>query len=245
MEEQIVRLLKLQNKEEFKRVVSLSKQYSQTVSQKKLSGQPIEHPYVCVDLALESGGAESSNNKEVLFKKSGTTKRCYQDTKRSYRNILGLKDNSSDNLKQIVIKYAPNTCNMVARVKSLQSTFQQRFLKTLSEEQRGFVDFSRPVFTIVAFWSMAKLEKVKVAKQELIHEFDLKQTEFDNIKQQMQEICSDILETKNNAASSSKRKNQNSGSTPSGKNVEQSGGIGSENADIGSAKRNSRLSQVL
>eukprot|EP01023_Acetabularia_acetabulum_P066354 TRINITY_DN8956_c0_g1_i5.p1 TRINITY_DN8956_c0_g1~~TRINITY_DN8956_c0_g1_i5.p1 ORF type:complete len:476 (-),score=69.13 TRINITY_DN8956_c0_g1_i5:534-1766(-) len=74
-------------------------------------------------------------------------------------------------------------------------------------------------------------EKVKVAKQELIHEFDLKQTEFDNIKQQMQEICSDILETKNNAASSSKRKNQNSGNTPSVKKQKRVGEDDEEGGD--------------
>eukprot|EP01024_Parvocaulis_polyphysoides_P030360 TRINITY_DN27575_c0_g2_i3.p3 TRINITY_DN27575_c0_g2~~TRINITY_DN27575_c0_g2_i3.p3 ORF type:complete len:161 (-),score=32.03 TRINITY_DN27575_c0_g2_i3:358-840(-) len=62
---------------------------------------------------------------------------------------------------------------------------------------------------------MAKQEKVKVVKSELIEEFDLKQQDFENVVKQMQEMCPDILQIR-------KRKNENGRSTPSSKKQKKS-----------------------
>eukprot|EP01024_Parvocaulis_polyphysoides_P030359 TRINITY_DN27575_c0_g2_i2.p2 TRINITY_DN27575_c0_g2~~TRINITY_DN27575_c0_g2_i2.p2 ORF type:complete len:221 (-),score=18.98 TRINITY_DN27575_c0_g2_i2:358-1020(-) len=99
MEEQILRRLKLKDKDEFKRILSLSKQYSRIVGGKQIKREPIEHSYVCIDLALETEGIQVID-KEILLKSSGTTKRCYLDSKKQYRSILGRSTPSSKKQKK-------------------------------------------------------------------------------------------------------------------------------------------------
>eukprot|EP01025_Chloroclados_australasicus_P059109 TRINITY_DN7462_c3_g1_i1.p1 TRINITY_DN7462_c3_g1~~TRINITY_DN7462_c3_g1_i1.p1 ORF type:complete len:339 (-),score=50.66 TRINITY_DN7462_c3_g1_i1:376-1323(-) len=193
---------------EFKQAVRLAQQYSRTIRSSQLKSEPIEHSFVCLELALEHLNLEV--NKEPLFKRSGTTRKLYCETRRNYRAKLGLKE-LGHSLDQIVIKNAPTASrNLVRKVENLKQVFEQRFLSRLSSEKRSCVDFSKPVFNIVAFWLSAKQEKIKVSKSELIAQHDITQQYFEDIRKQMQELCADILQSpKDNSARKRKAANAN------------------------------------
>ncbi|KAK4402971.1 Origin of replication complex subunit [Sesamum angolense] len=71
--------------------------------------------------------------------------------------------------------------------------FKDRFLASLPPSRKGSTDFSRPVFTAVAFYLCAKKQKLKVDKFKLIELAGTSESEFSSVSTSMLELCFDVF----------------------------------------------------
>ncbi|KAL8518730.1 hypothetical protein ACS0TY_009910 [Phlomoides rotata] len=73
------------------------------------------------------------------------------------------------------------------------SLYKDRFLASLPPSRRSSTDFSRPVFTAVAFYLCAKKQKLKVDKFKLIELAGTSETEYSNVSTSMLDLCFDAF----------------------------------------------------
>lgn len=73
--------------------------------------------------------------------------------------------------------------------------YKDRFLSSLPPSRRGTADFTRPVFTAVAFYLGAKKHKLNVDKIKLIEICGTSESEFSSVSISMRDLCFDVFGT--------------------------------------------------
>ncbi|KAG8663196.1 hypothetical protein MANES_01G186500v8 [Manihot esculenta] len=76
---------------------------------------------------------------------------------------------------------------------SLGVKYKERFLASLPASRRTTADFTRPVFTAVAFYLCAKKHKLKIDKLKLIEVCGTSESEFKCVSTSMKDLCHDIF----------------------------------------------------
>ncbi|KAK3003638.1 hypothetical protein RJ639_019637 [Escallonia herrerae] len=71
--------------------------------------------------------------------------------------------------------------------------YKDRFLASLPPSRRASADFSRPVYTAVAFYLCAKRHKLKVDKIKLIEICGTSESEFSSVSTSMKDLCHDVF----------------------------------------------------
>ncbi|KAL2559540.1 Origin of replication complex subunit 6 [Forsythia ovata] len=73
--------------------------------------------------------------------------------------------------------------------------YKGRFLTSLPSSRRASTDFTRPVFTAVAFYLCAKRHKLKADKIKLIELAGSSESEFSTVSTSMKDLCFDVFGT--------------------------------------------------
>ncbi|CAN1357281.1 Origin of replication complex subunit 6 [Linum perenne] len=76
---------------------------------------------------------------------------------------------------------------------SIGVKYKDRFLASLPDSRRSSADFTRPVFTAVAFYLSAKKQKLKIDKDKLIEVCGTSESEFLSVVTSMKDICFDVF----------------------------------------------------
>lgn len=73
------------------------------------------------------------------------------------------------------------------------SSYKERFVAALLEFRPSSADFSRPVFTALAFYLCARRNKLKVDRTRLIGICGISDSEFSSVAASMNDLCFDIV----------------------------------------------------
>ncbi|KAI7994347.1 Origin of replication complex subunit 6 [Camellia lanceoleosa] len=105
------------------------------------------------------------------------------------QNGLGVK-NKLD-IRELGIQFG--CIRLIPFVQRGLSLYKDRFLKSLPATRRASADFTRPVFTAVAFYLCAKKHKLKVDKIKLIELCGTSESEFSSVSTSMKDLCHDAF----------------------------------------------------
>ncbi|KAK4784202.1 hypothetical protein SAY86_018570 [Trapa natans] len=142
---------------------------------------------ICLEIA--------ANRSEVIFdrpnaiKLSGLSEKAYNRSFNCMQNMLGVK-NTLD-IRELGIQFG--CIRLIPFVKKGLSLYKERFVTSLPVSRRATADFTRPVFTAVAFYLSAKKHKLKVDKLRLIEVCGTSEREFSCVSNSMMDLCFDVF----------------------------------------------------
>ncbi|XP_047309032.1 origin of replication complex subunit 6-like isoform X2 [Impatiens glandulifera] len=122
-------------------------------------------------------------------KLSGMSDKAYTRSFNIMQNGLGVK-NKVD-IRELAIQFG--CIRLIPIVLRGLYQYKERFIASLPLSRRASSDFTRPVFTAVAFFLCAKKQKLKVDKIKLIQLCGTSESEFSNVANSMKDLCYDIF----------------------------------------------------
>ncbi|KAL0358079.1 UNVERIFIED_CONTAM: Origin of replication complex subunit [Sesamum calycinum] len=129
---------------------------------------------ICLEIAASR--MEVIFDRQTAIRLSGMSEKAYNRSFNSMQNGIGVK-NKLD-IRELAIQFG---C-----VRLIPIAHKGFSLK-------GSTDFSRPVFTAVAFYLCAKKQKLKVDKFKLIELAGTSESEFSSVSTSMLELCFDVF----------------------------------------------------
>ncbi|GAB4829155.1 Origin of replication complex subunit 6 [Ancistrocladus abbreviatus] len=142
---------------------------------------------ICLELA--------ANRFDVIFDRrsairlSGMSEKAYNRSFNSLQNVLDVK--STLDVRELAIQFG--CVRLIPFVKKGLSLYKDRFFGSLPANRRAATDFTRPVFTAVAFFLCAKKHKLKVDKLKLIELCGTSDSEFSSVSTSMKDLCFDVF----------------------------------------------------
>lgn len=137
---------------------------------------------VCLHLACKYCGEQFE--RDAAIKACGADSNIYTQAFSVVSNLLGVKLESS--FTELGVKFG---CEHIAAPASrILKRYQKLFLERLPPERRQYMDFSRPVFTAVAFFLTAQYYRTKIDKGKLKEVIEIDSQEFRNIYGSMDEL---------------------------------------------------------
>ncbi|KAB2096946.1 hypothetical protein ES319_A01G138000v1 [Gossypium barbadense] len=88
------------------------------------------------------------------------------------------------------MSYRFNFCKTFSRA---SPSSRDRFLASLPSSRQASADFTRPVFTAVAFYLCAKKHKLKIDKVRLIEVCGTSESELSCVSTSMKDLCHDVF----------------------------------------------------
>lgn len=143
---------------------------------------------ICLEIA-------ASRWEEVIFdrpsavKLSGMSEKAYNRSFNAMQNGLGLK--TKLDIRELGIRFG--CVRLIPFVQKGLSLYKDRFLASLPASRRTSADFTRPVFTAVAFYLCAKRHKLKIDKLKLIELCGTSESEFSSVSTSMKDLCHDVF----------------------------------------------------
>ncbi|KAH9709522.1 Origin recognition complex subunit 6 [Citrus sinensis] len=131
---------------------------------------------ICLELAASR--FDVIFDRKTAIKLSGMSEKAYNRSFNSLQNSIGFK-NELD-IRELGIRFG--CIRLIPLVQKGLSLFKDRFTAALPASRKTSADFSRPVFTAVAFYLCAKKHKLKVDKLKLIEVCGTSETEFASVK---------------------------------------------------------------
>ncbi|KAG2707205.1 hypothetical protein I3760_05G137700 [Carya illinoinensis] len=128
-------------------------------------------------------------DRQIAIRQSGMSEKAYNRSFNSLQNGLGVKNNLD--VKELAIQFG--CVRLIPFVKKGLSIFKERFLASLPASRHASADFTRPLFTAVAFYLCAKKHKLKVDKLKLIELCGASEPEFSNVSTSMKNLCHDVF----------------------------------------------------
>ncbi|GER41422.1 origin recognition complex subunit 6 [Striga asiatica] len=142
---------------------------------------------ICLEIAASR--MEVIFDRQAAIRLSGVSEKAYNRSFNSMQNGIGLK-NKLD-IRELAIQFG--CVRLIPFVHKGMSWYKERFLASLPSSRRSGTDFSRPVFTAVAFYLCAKKHKLKVDKFKLIELAGTSESEFSNVSTSMMDLCFDAF----------------------------------------------------
>ncbi|XP_059648853.1 origin of replication complex subunit 6 isoform X2 [Cornus florida] len=105
-------------------------------------------------------------DRQSAIRLSGMSEKAYIRSFNSLQNGLGVK-NQLD-IRELGIQFG--CVRLIPFVRKGLSLYKDRFLMSLPASRRSSADFTRPVFTAVAFYLCAKRHKVSTSMKDLCHD---------------------------------------------------------------------------
>ncbi|PKI75447.1 hypothetical protein CRG98_004117 [Punica granatum] len=142
---------------------------------------------ICLEIA--------ANRLQVMFdrqsaiKLSGMSEKAYNRSFNSLQNGIGV--NNTLDIRELGIQFG--CVRIIPLVKKGLSLYKERFISSLPASRRATADFTRPVFTAVAFYLCAKKHKLKIDKLKLIEVCGTSETEFSCVCNSMKDLCFDVF----------------------------------------------------
>ncbi|XP_059648852.1 origin of replication complex subunit 6 isoform X1 [Cornus florida] len=128
-------------------------------------------------------------DRQSAIRLSGMSEKAYIRSFNSLQNGLGVK-NQLD-IRELGIQFG--CVRLIPFVRKGLSLYKDRFLMSLPASRRSSADFTRPVFTAVAFYLCAKRHKLKVDKIKLIELCGTSESEFSSVSTSMKDLCHDVF----------------------------------------------------
>lgn len=142
---------------------------------------------ICLEIA--------ANRSQVMFDRqsairlSGMSEKAYNRSFNAMQNGLGVK--TKLDVRELGIQFG--CVRLIPFVQKGASLYKKRFLDALPPSRRASADFTRPVFTAVAFYLCAKRHKLKVDKLKLIELSGTSESEFISVSTSMKDLCFDLF----------------------------------------------------
>ncbi|KAK2636227.1 hypothetical protein Ddye_031019 [Dipteronia dyeriana] len=130
-------------------------------------------------------------DRQAAIKLSGMSEKAYNRSFNSLQNSIGFK--TELDIRELGIQFG--CIRLIPFVKKGLSLYKDRFLASLPSSRRASADFTRPVFTAVAFYLCAKKHKLKIDKIKLIEVCGTSESEFSKVAISMKDLCHDIYGT--------------------------------------------------
>ncbi|KAF5443313.1 hypothetical protein F2P56_035876 [Juglans regia] len=142
---------------------------------------------ICLEIAATRLGVLFDRQSAIRL--SGMSEKAYSRSFNSLQNGLGVKNNLD--VRELAIQFG--CVRLIPFVKKGLSLYKERFLASLPASRRASADFTRPLFTSVAFYLCAKMHKLKVDKLKLIELCGASEPEFSNVSTSMKDLCHDVF----------------------------------------------------
>ncbi|KAL9421248.1 hypothetical protein AB3S75_038752 [Citrus x aurantiifolia] len=142
---------------------------------------------ICLELAASR--FDVIFDRKTAIKLSGMSEKAYNRSFNSLQNSIGFK-NELD-IRELGIRFG--CIRLIPLVQKGLSLFKDRFTAALPASRKTSADFTRPVFTAVAFYLCAKKHKLKVDKLKLIEVCGTSETEFASVSTTMKDLCHDVF----------------------------------------------------
>ncbi|KAL9688432.1 hypothetical protein QQ045_032853 [Rhodiola kirilowii] len=132
---------------------------------------------------------KKNNNKDQAIKLSGMSEKAYIWSFNALHHGLGVV--MQLDIRKLGIQFG--CVRLIPIVKRGLLQYKNRFMASLPASRKECADFTRPVFTAVAFYLCAKKQKLKVDKMKLIELCGTSEAEFSSVSNSMQELCFEIF----------------------------------------------------
>ncbi|CAH9091897.1 unnamed protein product [Cuscuta europaea] len=142
---------------------------------------------ICLEIAASGMGVIF--DRQAAIKLSGMTEKAYNRSFNSLQNGIGVK--SKLDIRELAIQFG--CIRLIPIVQKGLALYKDRFVTSLPPSRRLSADFSRPVFTAVAFYLSAKKHKLKVDKVKLIEICGTSNSEFASVSTSMKDLCFDVF----------------------------------------------------
>lgn len=142
---------------------------------------------ICLEIAATS--FQVIFDRQAAIRLSGMSEKAYNRSFNSLQNTLGVK--TKLDIRELGIQFG--CIRLIPFVKKGLSLYKDRFIASLPASRRANADFTRPVFTAVAFYMCAKKHKLKVDKLKLIEVSGTSESEFNSVFASMKDLCFDVF----------------------------------------------------
>ncbi|XP_057443608.1 origin of replication complex subunit 6 [Lotus japonicus] len=142
---------------------------------------------ICLEIAATKLGVLFDRSSAVRL--SGMSQGAYIRSYNSLHNGIGVKMRLD--VRELAIQFG--CVRIIPMVRDGLKSYKERFLASLPPSRRASADFTRPVFTAVAFYLCAKKHKLKVDKIKLIELCGTSESEFSSVSTSMKDLCHDVF----------------------------------------------------
>ncbi|KAI3970696.1 hypothetical protein MKX01_024343 [Papaver californicum] len=142
---------------------------------------------ICLEMAATR--FQALFDRQIAIKLSGMSEKAYIRSFNAMQNGIGLK-NKLD-VRELGIQFG--CVRLIPFVQKGLSKYKERFLASLPASRRASADFTRPVFTAVAFYLCSKRHKLKVDKVKMIGISGTNENEFKSVSASMEDLCFDVF----------------------------------------------------
>ncbi|KAK9116749.1 hypothetical protein Sjap_015696 [Stephania japonica] len=142
---------------------------------------------ICLEIAATR--LQVMFDRRSAIKLSGMSEKGYIRSFNAMQNGIGVKTNLD--VRQLGIQFG--CVRLIPFVQKGLSLYKDRFVASLPASRRSGADFTRPVFTAVAFYLCAKKHKLKVDKLKLIELCGTSESEFSSVSTSMKDLCFDVF----------------------------------------------------
>ncbi|XP_054776032.1 origin of replication complex subunit 6 isoform X2 [Prosopis cineraria] len=142
---------------------------------------------ICLEIAATRMGALFDRSSAIRL--SGMSEKAYIRSYNLLHNGFGIK--AKLDVRELAIQFG--CVRIISNVRDGLNLYKERFLSSLPASRRASADFTRPVFTAVAFYLCAKKHKLKVDKLKLIEQCGTSESEFSSVSTSMKDLCYDIF----------------------------------------------------
>ncbi|KAL4319891.1 hypothetical protein GQ457_18G025310 [Hibiscus cannabinus] len=143
---------------------------------------------ICLEIAATRFG-EVIFDRQKAVKLSGMSEKAYNRSFNSLQNGLNIK--TTLDIRELGIQFG--CVRLIPFVKKGLSLYKDRFMASLPASRQASADFTRPVFTAVAFYLCAKKHKLKIDKDRLIEVCGTSESEFSCVSTSMKDLCHDVF----------------------------------------------------
>ncbi|KAJ0094340.1 hypothetical protein Patl1_15920 [Pistacia atlantica] len=197
-------------------------------------------------------------NRQTAIKMSGMSEKAYTRSFNLLQNSIGFK-NKLDIRElgiqfgcvrlipfvrkglSLLIVHTDDICYLFVKMPLRRESqkYKERFLASLPASRRETADFTRPVFTAVAFYLCIKKQKLKVDKLKLIEVCGTSEAEFTSVATTMKDLCHDVF----GVAKEKKDPREIKGNRelldvlPGKRKIEDGGYLSDDGAEVSSYKR--------
>lgn len=128
-------------------------------------------------------------DRQKAIKLSGMSEKAYTRSLNAMQNALGVRPKLD--IRELGIQFG--CLRLIGAAQRAISLYKERFVAALPESRRSSADFSRPVFTAVAFYLCARRNKLKVDRTRLIEICGTSDSEFSSVAASMTDLCFDVV----------------------------------------------------
>ncbi|PKA51320.1 Origin recognition complex subunit 6 [Apostasia shenzhenica] len=144
---------------------------------------------ICLDMSASR--LQVIFDRQAAIRLSGMSEKAYIRSFNAMQNGIGFR--TVLDVRELAIQFG--CVRIISSVQKGLSLYKDRFLAALPASRRPNTDFSRPVFTAVAFYLCCKKHKLKVDKVKLIELCGTSESEFSTVLNSMSELCFDTFGT--------------------------------------------------
>lgn len=142
-------------------------------------------------MCFELAAAEHKHpiNKESAVQLSGVNKKVYANSFKTLQTLLGL--NPTVTIRDLAVQFG--CVGVVEHANLVLQSYRKEFEEKVSEASIDGVDFSKPLFSGAALYTICKRQKIKVDKTKLVDMTGVRRGTFDKLCAEMEKHATQIF----------------------------------------------------